>query len=119
MPPEAWFARPGKILASVVLVLLVVPARAAPQYKVLHAFGAGNDGAGLFGGVIFDQLGRLYGTTSGGGLYNYGTVWQLTPQTDGTWSERVLRSFRVNDPRGDEPQDRPMVDSFGNLYGTA
>src|SRR5579872_4701326 len=90
MSGETRSARPRKLLATVVLMFLAVPARAAPQYKVLHAFGAGNDGAGLFGGVIFDQLGRLYGTTSGGGLYKYGTVWQLTPQTDGKWSETFV-----------------------------
>jgi uncharacterized repeat protein (TIGR03803 family) len=119
MPPEAWFTRLGKILASGALMLLAASAGAAPQYKVLHAFGSDNDGAGLYGGVAFDHQGRLYGTTSGGGVYKYGTVWQLTPQADGSWSERVLRSFRVNDPRGDEPQDGLLVDSFGNLYGTA
>lgn len=119
MPPERRFSRFGKILATVLLVLSATGASVAPQYKVLHAFGAGNDGAGLYGGVAFDQQGRLYGTTSGGGLYKYGTVWQLTPQTDGTWSERILRSFRVNDPQGDEPQDGLVVDSFGNLFGTA
>jgi uncharacterized repeat protein (TIGR03803 family) len=120
MPSERRFAHFVAILTQVsVAVLLAASALAAPQYKVLHAFGGGSDGAGLYGGVAFDRQGRLYGTTSGGGLYEYGTVWQLTPQADGTWSERVLRSFRVNDPRGDEPQGGLLVDSLGNLYGTA
>jgi uncharacterized repeat protein (TIGR03803 family) len=120
MPSERRFARSEKIrAASALIVFMATTAWAAPQYRVLHAFGSGNDGAGLYGGVAFDRQGRLYGTTSGGGLYEYGTVWQLTPQADGTWSERILRSFHVNDPRGDEPQDGLLVDSLGNLYGTA
>jgi uncharacterized repeat protein (TIGR03803 family) len=30
------------------------------------------------GGVIFDRVGNLYGTTDQGGAYSYGTVYQLT-----------------------------------------
>ena len=41
-------------------------AHAAPKYKVLHNF-TGSDGAGPYGGVIFDQKGNLFGTTAGGG----------------------------------------------------
>jgi uncharacterized repeat protein (TIGR03803 family) len=91
---------------------------AAPKYQVLHAFGNGNDGAGLFGGVVRAANGKLYGTTSGGGLYQYGTVWQLTPQANGKWSEKVLENFKVNDPRGDEPTSTLALDPSGNLYGS-
>jgi len=31
------------------------------------------------GGVTFDTNGNLYGTASGGGLYGWGVVWQITP----------------------------------------
>ena len=93
-------ARTRKLVATVVLMLLAASASAAPQYKVLHAFGTGDDGAGLYGGVAFDRQGRLYGTTSGGGLYKYGTVWQLTRQADGTWSERVLQLSRQRSTGG-------------------
>jgi uncharacterized repeat protein (TIGR03803 family) len=76
---------------------------AAPKYTILHAFGAGKDGAGLFGGLVRDPRGNLYGTTSGGGPYGYGTVFELTPRADGKWREKVLHSFRDNDPNGDDP----------------
>jgi hypothetical protein len=57
--------------------LLLVPAAwAGGTYKVLHAFGKGNDGGGVFAGVISDANGNLYGTTSGGGAYNSGTVFR-------------------------------------------
>ena len=91
---------------------------AAPKYQVLHAFGNGNDGAGLYGGVVRAANGKLYGTTGGGGLYRYGTVWQLTPQANGKWSEKVLENFKVNDPRGDEPTSTLALDPSGNLYGS-
>jgi hypothetical protein len=30
-------------------------------------------------GITLDALGNLYGTTSGGGTYSYGTVFEITP----------------------------------------
>ena len=46
--------------------------------QVLHSFN-GTDGAGPQAGLIFDADGNLYGTTAGGGTYNDGTVFELTP----------------------------------------
>jgi hypothetical protein len=57
MPSEKRFAHFSNILATVLFVLWATGAWAGPQYRVLHAFGAGNDGAGLFGGVAFDPAG--------------------------------------------------------------
>jgi uncharacterized repeat protein (TIGR03803 family) len=85
---------------------------------VLHAFGAGKDGAGLWSSVVFDKTGNLYGTTSGGGAYGYGTVFQLRPGSNGKWSESLLRSFRNNDPNGDDPNGGLIFDTTGHLYGT-
>ena len=46
-------------------------------------------------GLLFDSQGALYGTTSGGGSSNYGTVFKLTPPPSGNgmWAETVLYSF--------------------------
>jgi hypothetical protein len=33
---------------------------------MLHAFTGGKDGGGLYGGLLLDKAGNLYGTTSGG-----------------------------------------------------
>jgi len=46
--------------------------------QVLHSFGNGTDGANPYAGLIFDAVGNLYGTTYGGGTYNYGTVFEIT-----------------------------------------
>lgn len=47
---------------------------------ILHKFGDKRDDGGLLqGGVTLDKNGALYGTTFGGGKYNYGTVWKITP----------------------------------------
>jgi uncharacterized repeat protein (TIGR03803 family) len=47
---------------------------------VLHSFQGRDDGALPESNVVFDAQGNMYGTTTMGGHYGYGTVWQLTPQ---------------------------------------
>jgi len=61
---------------------------------VLYSFTGGNDGAGP-AGVAIGTSGVLYGTTSGGGTPNAGTVFSLTGPTvpGGAWTQTVLYSF--------------------------
>jgi uncharacterized repeat protein (TIGR03803 family) len=91
----------------------------APKYEVLHAFGASKDGAGLYSGLALDRQGNVYGTTSGGGPYGYGTVFQLTPHSNGTWTEAILHSFKNNGQDGDDLNGGLILDAAGSLYGTA
>jgi uncharacterized repeat protein (TIGR03803 family) len=85
---------------------------------VLHSFHAGSDGSTpSFAGVIMDAAGNLYGTTSYGGIYGYGIVFELSPRAGGGWTETVLHSFGNGDD-GSWPQAGLTIDSAGNLYGT-
>jgi hypothetical protein len=68
--------------------------------------------------VILDTAGNLYGTTSYGGVYSGGTVFELTHQVGGGWKERVLHSFKTNGTDGYLPYAGLIIDSAGNLYGT-
>ncbi|MFZ0704704.1 MAG: choice-of-anchor tandem repeat GloVer-containing protein [Candidatus Korobacteraceae bacterium] len=78
----------------------------------------GPDGDFPFGGVILDSSGNLFGTTASGGLYGYGTVFELT-YTKGTgWTETVLYNFQ-NLSDGEEPLGGLVMDAAGNLYGSA
>jgi uncharacterized repeat protein (TIGR03803 family) len=83
---------------------------------VLHSFAGGSDGTNPWAGVIFDAAGNLYGTTYGGGTYNFGTVFELSPQTGGGWTETVVHNFKAGD--GQQPTGGLVLDSAGNLYGT-
>ncbi len=108
-------------LATVVFVLLLAGrVWAQGNFKILHAFTGGSDGGGVWDSIIFDRKGNLYGTTSGGGVYGYGTVFELTPGPSSVWTETVLHSFpdfsSVTD--GDVPFGSVAFDSRGNLYGT-
>jgi uncharacterized repeat protein (TIGR03803 family) len=53
------------------------------------------DGSGPQAGLVL-KTGALYGTTSSGGAYGYGTAFKLTPpaQPGGAWTESVLYSFK-------------------------
>jgi uncharacterized repeat protein (TIGR03803 family) len=44
--------------------------------------------------------GNLYGMTSGGGEYGYGTVFKVSHELSGRWSETVLESFKAWGPKG-------------------
>jgi uncharacterized repeat protein (TIGR03803 family) len=46
---------------------------------VLHRFAGGDGGWFPYAGLLSDSSGNLYGTTLGGGYYNKGTVFKLTP----------------------------------------
>lgn len=80
---------------------------------VLYTFTGGVDGAHPYAGLIFDSAGNLYGTTNGGGAFNYGTVFKV----DSTGNETVLYSF-TGFPDGASPYAGVVQDSAGNLYGT-
>ena len=105
------------ISASAILAL-TNSAVAGPNYKVLHAFGAGKDGAGLYSDLTLDSQGSLYGTTSGGGTHGQGVVFKLTPGSDGRWSETVLHDFPSSADDGQGPVGGLIVNAAGDLYGT-
>ena len=81
--------------------------------KVLHSFGS--SGSGPYGGLIFDQAGKLYGTTQTENMgHGNGTVFMLSPLGD-EWTLTTLYSF----PSGfTYPYARLTMDAAGNLYGT-
>jgi uncharacterized repeat protein (TIGR03803 family) len=82
------------------------------------------DGAFPGGGLALDANGNLYGTTTGGGLNKtdpngFGTVFELTPNSDGSWGEKILYRFGASDTDGIYPESAVTFDPKGNLYGTA
>ncbi len=86
--------------------------------KVLYSFnGNGSDGFAPYSGLVFDAAGNLYGTAYYGGAYSSGTVFELTPQAGGTWTEQVLHSFG-NGTDASLPFAGLTFDTAGNLYGT-
>jgi len=85
--------------------------------KALHNFNSNGTDGTYPGGLILDAAGNLYGTTGGGGAYDAGTVFELTPNASGSWTEKVLHAFNPDDGDGASPAGL-IVDANGNLYGT-
>lgn len=69
------------------------------QETVLYAFQGGSDGSSPSGNLVFDHSGNIYGTTTGGGTgscsgQGCGTVFKLSPQQGGGWTEKVIYNFQ-------------------------
>jgi len=103
------------LAAAGVLVFLLLPqfTWAEDAFKVLHAFTWANGPEGV---LARDADGNLYGTTVTSKV-GEGTVWKLTPHSDGTWTTAILHVF--SDRTGGElPWGGVILDRVGNLYGT-
>jgi uncharacterized repeat protein (TIGR03803 family) len=85
--------------------------------SVLYRFTGGRDGANPLSGVIFDSGGSLYGSTYYGGASGSGVVYKLTPNSDGTWTEKVLHTFTGSKDGGNPYFGNLIFDAAGNLYG--
>lgn len=94
------------------------------KYKALHDFCRAfdcPDGLAPNGDLIFDAAGNLYGTTFGGGDFSpcqavgCGTVFQLSPEGNGTWKHTILHEFHSEFEA--QPSAGLVMDAAGNLYG--
>lgn len=112
-------------------VIAYSTAALAQHYKVLYNFKGpkASDGAYPIATLIRDSAGNLYGTTVAGGTHDCGpyggcgTVFELSPNSDGTWNESVLYSFCENRVGsqcydGQMPESALILDAAGNLFGT-
>jgi uncharacterized repeat protein (TIGR03803 family) len=90
----------------------------SPEKKeeVLYSFKGGFDGSGPSDSLVLDGDGDLYGTTDGGGAYEGGAVFRITPKG----KESLLYSFCANRycTDGESPHSSVIFDNAGNLYGT-
>jgi uncharacterized repeat protein (TIGR03803 family) len=118
----------GAVTMAVLSALLLIadlPAQAQTE-TVLYTFCPSSyicsDGSGPgYGALTSDGAGSFYGTTANGGLFDLGTVFQLSPNGSGGWNETVLYSFSgpaLGGGDGASPFSSVIFDSAGSLYGT-
>jgi len=83
----------------------------------IYAFKGMPDAGFPYGGLLLDKSGNLYGTSYYDGANDLGTVYKLTNNHNGTWTESVLYSFQGGSD-GASPISNLVADAAGNLYGT-
>ncbi len=90
--------------------------------STIYQFVGGTDGMSPQCSLTLDATGNLYGTTEYGGgfvlIFGYGTVFELSPASGGSWTESVLYRF-TGEADGGIPEGGVVLDSAGNLYGTS
>jgi uncharacterized repeat protein (TIGR03803 family) len=84
------------------------------SYSVIYNFLGYPDGDTPQNGVVVDNIGNVFGTSSGGGPNNSGSVFKLTYIPGVGWTETILHSFQGCD---EFPWAGLTMDSSGNLYG--
>jgi uncharacterized repeat protein (TIGR03803 family) len=86
-------------------------------YTVLYNFGESATDASIpKSSLTLDSNGNLYGTSQAGGSNNEGTVFELSPKANGSWTENVLYSFSTS--AGSVPEAGVTFATGGSLYGT-
>jgi uncharacterized repeat protein (TIGR03803 family) len=79
---------------------------------ILYSFTAGADGFNPEGSLVQGTDGNLYGTTSGGGIHNFGTTFKISI----LGKLATLHAFSSTD--GAEPVGGMIQGTDGNFYGT-
>jgi uncharacterized repeat protein (TIGR03803 family) len=83
----------------------------------LISFNATN-GATPFSSLIADATGNLFGTTSGGGANDAGTVFEVA-KTDVGYATTPISLVSFDGSNGQSPTGGLIADAAGNLFGTA
>ncbi len=81
----------------------------------------GGQGPDYTGGLTSDAAGNLYGTTSNGGPYIGGQVFEMSPPAapGSGWTETAIYNFGQFQGDSQVPEGTLVFDTSGNLYGTA
>jgi uncharacterized repeat protein (TIGR03803 family) len=110
-------------------IILTTPSIASASWKekVLYSFQGLPDGSVPTGGAVLDKHGNLYGATTDGGSsscggpFQCGTVYQVAPpaKKGDSWTETIVYVFLgKNHNDGETPAGNVIIDEAGNLYGT-
>jgi uncharacterized repeat protein (TIGR03803 family) len=83
----------------------------------LYLFQNKGDGWSPNSKITLDASGNLYGTTDQGDNI-FGTVFQLSQSSGGTWKETTLHAFKNGGIDGLVSRGALVFDTVGNLYGT-
>jgi uncharacterized repeat protein (TIGR03803 family) len=112
------------MFAAMAAMVALTGGATAGDHRILYSFcqtGGCPDGQTPFGGMATDGMGKFLGTTIyGGNSSDRGTIYELAKTKSG-WSFRSLYSFcsETGCHDGGGSPGALIVDTSGNLYGTA
>lgn len=101
---------------TLALTVLAIPPAQAQTFNVIYSFTGHASSEFPIAGVTLDQHGDLIGTTSSGGEYDGGTVFELKPTTGG-WIYQDLHDLGSGED-GSFPWGGITIGRDGSLYGT-
>lgn len=104
-----------KLAATLIVSIIFILPVGAQTETVLYSFnGIARQAYFPSGGLTFDSKRVLYGTTSAGGAYGCGSVYEFAP----TGTLTVLHSFSPKGGDGNQPTGGIVLDASGRMYGT-
>jgi uncharacterized repeat protein (TIGR03803 family) len=99
-------------------VFELTPTPSGWSFSIPYSFQGGADGANPYGGLLRDSQGNFYGTTSSGGVSQFGPYIGTVYKLDSAGNKTTLWNF-TGGTDGDEPEWGSLVmDQQGSLYGT-
>jgi uncharacterized repeat protein (TIGR03803 family) len=107
-----------KLAVIAVTLLFATTCLAQGVEKVIFTFSGGVDGGQPSANLVQDSKGNLYGTTLSGGDGFYGTLFELSKNSDGSWTEQTIHDFGIEQNDGQFPAAGLVMDGKGNLYGS-
>ncbi len=101
-------------------VFELVPQTGGKTYveNTIYSFTGLNDGANPVADLVIGNNNVLYGTTYGGGVHGYGTVFEVYPGQTGGWVFKSLYSFKGGADGAYPAAGVVWRSSSGVLYGT-
>jgi uncharacterized repeat protein (TIGR03803 family) len=96
-------------------VYKLTPAGSIWTESLAYSFRGSDDGGNPYGGVIFDNAGKMYASAVAGGSGNNGAIDQLTPSGSG-WTEQTLYDFQGGSDGGGPMAG--LLYAGGALYGS-
>lgn len=119
------FSPSGFVTCVLMFALASLNFAGAQTEAVLHSFRSTSiyDGTAPMGALVADKSGALYGTATGGGKYDCGAIFKLSPPeaSGGPWTPSLLYSFLgsangLDD--GSSPSGNVVLTKSGDIYGT-
>ena len=93
---------------------------ASPSWTENILYSAWNSlcGITIYGGLVSDTSGNLYGTSNNCGANGQGFVYEVSPSSGFSWNYSEIYSFAPYQDHAAGPWSNLVFDSAGNLYGT-